>query len=454
MMRCCSLFLALAALILACGCGDGNAPAADAGSSDALALDAAPHDAAPSDASASDAAPIDAESGDGGTGLGHPFGTHSGYYSPGVILPSVPTPQQRDQATADYYDAWKTAYLEPACEPGHYRVHSAPATAAYTVSEAHGYAMLIVAMMAGHDPDAQTIFDGLHAYFLDHPSSLSPDLMAWAQNDTCDDVMGSDSATDGDLDIAYALLLASVQWGNGGAIDYQAEATRVIGAILASDFHPQNTILLGDWANSPGDSYYTGTRTSDFLVSHFKAFRSATNEARWDTVVDKTYAIVSHLQDQYASSTGLLPDFVEDAPGTDPSPASAGFLEGAHDGHYGWNACRTPWRLATDFLLSGEPRAQAAVQRLNAFFRSETGDDPTQLVDGYQLGGTPFGSYTAMAFLAPVTVAAMVEPDNGTNQAWLDALWDELVASGIDEYYGDSIKLLAMIVLSDNWWTP
>jgi endo-1,4-beta-D-glucanase Y len=448
----------LVALVLALwnACGDGGIPGVDVdgGGPDAAAVDAAAGDAAPRDAAPRDAGPSDGAPADGGTDLGHPFGTHSGYHSTGVIFPSGATAQQRDQATADYYDAWKAAYLEPACQTGHYRVHSAPATAAYTVSEAHGYAMLIVAIMAGHDPDARALFDGLHAYFLDHPSSVSPDLMAWAQDDACQDVMGADSATDGDLDIAYALLLASVQWGNGGAVDYQAEAVRVIGAILTSDIHPQNTILLGDWAHAVGGAYYTATRTSDFLVSHFKAFRAATSVPRWDAVVDKTYSIVAHLQNQHAATTGLLPDFVEDAPGTAPRPADPGFLEGVHDGHYGWNACRTPWRLATDFLLSGEPRARDAVRRLNAFFRAETGDDPTGLVDGYQLDGTPFGSYPAPAFLAPAAVAAMVEPASGTNQAWLDALWGELAAGGIEEYYGDTLRLLAMIVLSNNWWTP
>ena len=42
--------------------------------------------------------------------------------------------------------------------------------------------------------------------------------MAWAQNQSCQNVSGPDSATDGDLDIAYALLLADRQWAINGAI--------------------------------------------------------------------------------------------------------------------------------------------------------------------------------------------------------------------------------------------
>ena len=47
-----------------------------------------------------------------------------------------------------------------------------------TVSEAHGYGMMLAALMAGYDPEAQSIFDGLFAFYRDHPSSLTPGLMA------------------------------------------------------------------------------------------------------------------------------------------------------------------------------------------------------------------------------------------------------------------------------------
>jgi len=42
----------------------------------------------------------------------------------------------------------------------------------------------------------------------------------------------------------------------------------------------------------------------------------------------------------------------------------------------------------------------------------------------------------------------------GTDQAWLDAIWSFLVAAPSDGYYGDSIKLLAMFVMSGHWAAP
>jgi hypothetical protein len=164
--------------------------------------------------------------------------------------------------------------------------------------------------------------------------------------------------------------------------------------------------------------------------------------------------LVDYLQTQAAPATGLLPDFAIDATGATPTPAPANWLESADDGHYAYNACRVPWRLATDYLMAGEPRARVAVQRIDAWIRAKTGDDPAEVRDGYALDGTTLGSSAELSFLAPFAVGAMVEPATGTNQPWLNALWDAMVARPTGEYFGDTLKLLSMIVASGNWWTP
>lgn len=57
-----------------------------------------------------------------------------------------------------------------------------------------------------------------------------------------------------------------------------------------------------------------------------------------------------------------------------------------------------------------------------------------------------------MAFTAPFVVAAMANPDG---QNWLDALWQEVAYSEIEgEYFNDTLRMLALIALSGNWWTP
>ncbi|HEV7731145.1 MAG TPA: glycosyl hydrolase family 8 [Candidatus Binatia bacterium] len=387
--------------------------------------------------------------------VNHPFGSHPTTYTAGAIRPSHVGQPALDQAVRDFYDQWKAVYLRQTCGAGRYVVVSKTQPGNLTVSEAHGYGMIVAALMAGHDPDAQRIFDGMYAYFREHPTLTHYHLMAFYQKTSCADAEGTDSASDGDLDIAFALLLADRQWGSCGAVDYLAAAQAVLADLVDGDLDASGRyVLLGDWAEPSEVAFYDSTRSSDFIVDHFRSFAAITGDATWTAVRDRTYQIVAALQATHSPSTGLLPDFVVDPLGT-PDPAPSGFLEGPTDGAYSFNACRDPWRLATDWLVSGDARAKTAVDPINAWIRATTGNDPSAIGSGYALNGTPLPDTDEphLAFVAPFAVGAMV---NATNQAWLNALWDQVVGTpiGASDYYGNTLKLLSMLVLSNNWWAP
>lgn len=385
----------------------------------------------------------------------HPFASHPIAYTAGSITPSHLTQPQLDQAVADFYDAWKQRYLTEACGAGRYVVLSNTRTGNLTVSEAHGYGMILAALMAGHDPHARRIFDGMVTYAREHPTALHDHLMAWYQNKSCADADGNDSASDGDLDIAFALLLADKQWGSCGAIDYRAEALQVLVDIAGGTLDPTRSIvLLGDWVGLGDATYGDATRTSDFMPDHYRSFFDADSDALWNGLRTSTYQIVDDMQTSFSPVTGLLPDFVVDALSS-PTPAPAFFLEGDTDGAYSYNACRDPWRLATDYLVSDDAAAHAAVAKINAWIRAATGDDPSAIGAGYQLSGaaTPGTDYLSMAFVAPLGVGAMVDAGN---QSWLNAVWDLVASTPIEAegYYENTLKLLSMITMSRNWWAP
>jgi endo-1,4-beta-D-glucanase Y len=393
----------------------------------------------------------------------HPFGAHAFAYTPGSIRPTNATASQLDEATRAFYESWKKRYLVAGCGTGRYYVFvnadgraTGITRASISLSEGHGYGMMITALMAGHDPDAQRYFDGLYNFFKDHPSSVSPYLMAWNQVQGCRDLAddhGADSATDGDLDIAYALLLADRQWGSTGAVNYLQEAKRVIAAVRQLELNPVSSVmLLGGFARSSSPDYYFGARSSDFMPDHFRSFHTVTGDARWTEVIEAGYRVIRSVQRRFSPQTGLVPDFIQNA-NTDPQPARPYYLETSHDGHYSYNACRVPWRLATDYFVSGDPRASDAVDPINAWIRRATGGDPALIHDGYDLSGTKVSDETSMAFVAPLAVAAMVNADH---QQWLNAQWRYMVNTPPSEsdYYGNTIKMLSMIVISGNWWAP
>ncbi|WP_379126735.1 glycosyl hydrolase family 8 [Paenibacillus sp. sgz500958] len=373
-----------------------------------------------------------------------PFPQHTTYTS-GSIKPNNVTQTAMDTSVKTKWNEWKAAYLKTA-GTGKYYVKYNPE--GETVSEAHGYGMLFTVLMAGNDANAQTYYNGLYNYYKAHPSAINPYLMSWKQNSNFQNIEGEDSATDGDMDIAFSLLLADKQWGSSGTINYLQAAKNIIGAIMDNEINQtQWTIRLGDWANS--GSYNTATRPSDFMLNHLKAYQAATGDTRWKNVTDKTYTIINSLYNGYSASTGLLPDFVVYSGGV-YTPAPANFLEDANDGSYNYNSCRTPWRITTDYLLTGDNRALSQLNQLNSWIKTKTGSTPGSIKDGYKLNGTVFGSYNSGAFYAPFGVSAMT---SSTNQSWLNAVWSHTAGSSSEGYYEDSIKLFSLIVMSGNWWT-
>src|SRR6201992_71897 len=156
-----------------------------------------------------------------------PFPQHV-QYTKGSIKPNQVSQTQLDQLTLDFYNQWKKRYIKTGCHPGEFYVWY-ELKGKECVSEGQGYGMIISVLMAGADSSAKSTYDGLYKYYKAHPGT-HPYLMAWAQNVNCKDLDKS-SATDGDMDIAYSLLMANKQWGSKGKINYLDEAQKMIGSI-------------------------------------------------------------------------------------------------------------------------------------------------------------------------------------------------------------------------------
>ena len=379
----------------------------------------------------------------------------------GTLLPNHHPRTQIDDDVRALYDAWKTRYLAQAGTEidGHprYRVLFSRSPGDKTVSEGMGYGMLVVPLMAGHDPDAQTIFDGLWEFVRDHHSTIDPRLMDWTVDaNEVPEPDGNDSAFDGDCDIALGLLIAETQWGDGGRFDYGADAQAVIAGILASTIGPVSRLpMLGDWVDPNGQPYSQWTtRTSDFMLSNFRAFAVATGDPVWNQVIAATQAAVTHVQSVYSPGTGLLPDFLVPASGSDHTlePARPHFLEGTHDGEYYYNAVRDPFRLGLDAAVAGDATSRDQVRTISAWALGATGGDPNGVQAGRRLDGSlqSGASYFTTIFAATLGVAAMNTPGQ---QQWLNDLYDAVRASD-EGYFEDSVTLLSLLAMTGNFWVP
>ena len=369
---------------------------------------------------------------------------------PGTIKPTGITQETMDDLVASYYDYWKARYLRPGefIEKSWFVQGETTGVSIYdkVTSEGHGWGMIITALMAGHDPEAREIFDGLVRMYNATRSVHNDKLMAWLITEGEDAGGMRGSAADGDLDVAYGLLLAHDQWGSDNGIDYLGLATSMINAgIKVSLIDKENMrIRMGDSQTMPA-----GTRSSDWMAGHFRSFHRLTGDPVFQMTADTIYALINHLSRNFAPETGLVPDFVR---GNPPEPSGPNFLETEFDGTYNWNACRFPLRIAVDYAHHGTAAAKETLNRMLAWLKPVVDHDPAGILPGYYLGGAPIEGrpYTSMAFTAPFVAAGIADPKHAE---WLSRGW-HYISDKRELYYPDTINLLSLLMISGNWWPP
>jgi len=398
------------------------------------------------------------------------------------------------------------------------------------VSESQGYGMMMMAYMAGSEKklglskkdwifgctSLKDYYDAMLRTVQEYPSIIAPHLFAWQLHGYTDkgvkyskfkkgwdskhdgytgfainkgiktapftrDSEDGDSATDGDMDIIYSLILADKQWGSNGRYNYLEIARTMLADLWQYCVHPTyKTLLLGDWASKGGDKgnptlaaiQMKATRPSDFIISHLKVYKEIDSAHNWQEVIDATYNVMkdvyADVKTKHGASKGLLPDFVvRNAANTGWAVPEGFVLEDEHtDGTYAYNSCRIPWRLGTDYLLYGGNSTLAgfdlfaeAIQPIDKLatemYKKEgldifgpltlTGEGIWNTGDWDQYWNDP------ETFTAPFLItAAAADNKDMVNQMWK---WNGLKDFWNDTW-GDYIKMIVMLTASGNYWKP
>jgi endo-1,4-beta-D-glucanase Y len=315
------------------------------------------------------------------------------------------------------YNSWKNSYVTPAVAtatnpPTPQRVRR-PGNGDDTVSEGIGYGMLAAAYVGD-----RVTFDGLWAYAKSHFDAKG--LMNW-QIGSSGAVVSAGSATDGDEDMAWALLMASNQWSSA---TYLADAKAVIGAMYTNS-------IAGDGMLRPGDNWGASspaTFPDYFSPAYFRVFAAATNNPNWGGIIlDRNYAILASV----SGTNGLVPDEITN------------ITTSQNSNTYGYDACRTPWRIGMDYCFNGETRAKTYLDKVGPFF---TNIGAANIGDGYSLSGSQTSGNKSMAFIGPAGIAGMAG-----YQSLLDGAFNFGVANTSNDYFKDSLRVVTMFMMSGNF---
>ncbi len=303
-------------------------------------------------------------------------------------------------------------------------------------SEGISYGMLISVYL-----DDQPTFDALWQYARLHRGANG--LMDWEIGPD-GTVIGSGAASDGDEDMAFALVMADARWGGRGSLpnDYLTEAKTQIDLIWQFEVdHDRGDIFM------PGDRF-PGAQViniSYFAPAYYRVFGEVTGKRdEWNRVVESSYRVLEATLNAANKNVanGLVPAW-STPEGQPMAPPGSG-----HPIHHQLDSCRTPFRIAQDYCWNGEPRALAYLEKINAFHAQQ---GVTKLVDGYNLDGSTFAgaSLHLAAFVAGAAAGAMASP---AHAAIRDEAYAEIVAWGPllggSQYYNKSWSVLGALMLT------
>lgn len=344
----------------------------------------------------------------------------------------------------DAYDNWKANYVTSSGACGDRRVifDYYPGTTrgaedrSVTVSEGIAYGMLIAAYMGD-----QSLLDDLWSFYKRNRNGNG--VMNWKIKNSCQTI-GANGASDAELDVAMALIVASHQWQSD---QYLNDAKDMIRVIREKEF--EGTIL------KPGDQFGGASLVcpSYFSPGYYRAFADYDPgyETFWTNAAARGYEII----DAADGTTGLVPDWCNSSGGV--GSGSASYEDQGKN--FIFDAIRTPFRSGIDYLWYGHDDAKNYCERLSTWLtnnHNSAWDIGSKY--GTQLNnneGAKISPYINNTFVGCFAVGLM-GTEMTDKQSFLNQAYDANVQTdpGYGEYFNASFKLLSLLVMTGNFYLP
>lgn len=232
-----------------------------------------------------------------------------------------------------------------------------------TTSEGQSYTLLRAAWMSD-----QATFDKTWEWTQKH-LQREDKLFAWKWGQKADGTYGvianeggGNTSSNADTDIAFALLMAAGRWQQQ---EYLDEAKAIIPEIWEAEVVEidDKPYLASNDVEKQADQPIL-VNPSYFAPYAYREFAKVDRSHDWDKLVADSYATIDQTLDQSLdteSSAKLPPDWmrVHQESGALLPPSTEGLST-----QYGFDAMRTPWRLALDYQWNNEPRAGRILQKM------------------------------------------------------------------------------------------
>jgi endo-1,4-beta-D-glucanase Y len=357
------------------------------------------------------------------------------------------------------YEQWKKKFVR-FC--GEHEARVVKDDASVTVSEGIGYGLAIAAY-AGD----KYLFDKFLTYYMARLNWRG--LMNWIYEDCETGDNKKNGASDADLDASIGIIVATKQWPHEQK--YVNYAHALLDSLQKHNFVVCNDVLV----QKPGDDFggCTCTNPSYYSPGYYRVFAEFKKEhndnqaaAFWLQAAHDSYITLQKNTHPY---TGLVYAWTN-AEGGDPENCYYEVTGSGVYNSYQYDACRTPWRIATDYLWWGTPEAQIWTQNIVKFIEApihvQREDDGTiwygaggieNVVDNYWHNGLrrmnpeapTYGHRHTVPFVGAFALAAM-----SGKQELADSYMKDFALVPAHRYYESCLQVLYMFLASGNFWNP
>ena len=256
-----------------------------------------------------------------------------------------------------------------------------------TTSEGQSYTMLRSVWL-----DDKETFDGAWQWTKDNLQRNEDHLISWLfgqRNDGTYDVLsdrgGYNTATDADVDIALALLLASKRWNDE---TYFGDAIVMIRDIWSKEVITVGgkPYLLANNIEKSERKSYGITNPSYFSPYAYKLFAKVDPSHDWLGVASTSYEVALRSMESpldKEGSVGLPPDWI----GIDKKTGALVTVDSGYglSTDYSFDAMRLPWRFGVDYEWTKDPRAREVLDKLS--FLSSEWNKKHSIVTAYSHNG-------------------------------------------------------------------
>jgi endoglucanase len=280
-----------------------------------------------------------------------------------------------------------------------------------TTSEGQSYAMLRAVWL-----DDKTTFDNVWKWTKDNLQREDNKLFSWLFGKLPNggygiltDQGGQNTATDGDVDIALALVFASARWNQS---EYLGDAYVIIDAIWENEVVMVNGKPYLAANNLEKDAPSTMVLNPSYYAPYaYRIFANLDPKHDWMGVVDTSYEVLDKsmtLALDKQSSAIIPPDwvFINKKTGEITAPTGNNLTTNTS-----FDALRVPWRIYLDWTWYQEPRAQQTLKKMT-FFTSEF-EENALLYTAYEHDGSiAVRNQTAAFYGGTLGYFMLADPEN------------------------------------------